>query len=389
MKVAWWLREDASLASLHLRSVVPARAIGGEIRTLEDGRCSADPGDTAIWSMPYSAEEVDEVARAKDRGVRVLVEIDGLVGTESTRRYMKQEAWKALGFKREAIPLIEKDFATINSPLLEAMRFADGLIVGSERLRGAYRDMNDNIHVLQSNIDPDDWPTDSPAKDPEVFRIGFAGSWSHIDDLPLVYDAFTWAAAQPGVEVLIIGDDPAETPSTTLVWRAYNRAREKVNAPRSEYDKEVWGLYRELEEHVRQWSAVGYRNVPWHNGAVQRYYRDLEQLDLGVCPISPVCAVGSAENGAHYRLDLKILEYAMAGALPVASRCPTFEGWEDLVPMTETRADFLEIVQWAVANRDEVRERAAAVREYVLAERTIERNLDAWRQALQLDPVAA
>jgi hypothetical protein len=74
----------------------------------------------------------------------------------------------------------------------------------------------------------------------------------------------------------------------------------------------------------------------------------------------------------------------MAEALPVVTRGPVYADWEGRVPMAETPADFLEIVQWAVAHRDEVRERAAAVREYMLRERTIAGNAWRWEQALGL-----
>lgn len=43
---------------------------------------------------------------------------------------------------------------------------------------------------------------------------------------------------------------------------------------------------------------------------------------------------------------------------------------------------FLERVQWCVEHRDEVRTTAAAARAHVLAKRTVEANIGAWRAAL-------
>ena len=51
-------------------------------------------------------------------------------------------------------------------------------------------------------------------------------------------------------------------------------------------------------------------------------------------------------------------------------------------PACATKADWLERVQWAVANQDEVRLTAAELRERVLEERSIHREAASWRAVL-------
>ncbi len=67
----------------------------------------------------------------------------------------------------------------------------------------------------------------------------------------------------------------------------------------------------------------------------------------------------------------------MAGALPVVSGATPYGGWRGRLPMADSPVGFVEQVKWAVGNRELVRELAAGVRELVLAERTVERNV--WR----------
>jgi hypothetical protein len=54
------------------------------------------------------------------------------------------------------------------------------------------------------------------------------------------------------------------------------------------------------------------------------------------------------------------------------------------VPFARSAADFVELVQWAVGNRHEVKRMAAEARDYVLSERTIEQSVGAWRAACEV-----
>jgi hypothetical protein len=66
----------------------------------------------------------------------------------------------------------------------------------------------------------------------------------------------------------------------------------------------------------------------------------------------------------------------------VLSDAKPYQGWRGLVPIARDASDFLEIVQWAVANQDQVRRSAAELRRRVLGERDIRNHLDRWREAV-------
>ena len=80
------------------------------------------------------------------------------------------------------------------------------------------------------------------------------------------------------------------------------------------------------------------------------------------------------------RSDLKALEFGMAGAYPVVSDTPPYETVD--VPKASTSKDFLRVVQELVEDKEGTRRRAREWREYVLKNRTVQANIDRWREAV-------
>ena len=73
----------------------------------------------------------------------------------------------------------------------------------------------------------------------------------------------------------------------------------------------------------------------------------------------------------------------MSAALPIVSDVPCYQHLEmPHVQRCKTPKDWLRAIQWCVANQDEVREQAQAVREWTLANRTVAGNIDQWETAL-------
>ena len=210
---------------------------------------------------------------------------------------------------------------------------AHGVIVTTPALAEQYAELNPNVYICRNSIDPDDWPRlEKP--DDGVFRIGWYASASHDRDQEVCRSAIAWAARQPGVQVVNIGLNPTG-------W----------NFPRVQ--------------------------IGWHDDFLE-LRRTLMALDVGIAPL-----IGTPT--AKYRSDVKALEYAMAGAMPVLQSMPPYADWPALpfafVPATKD--EWREALQWCVRNRDEVRERGMAAREYVLGERTMAHEIERWREALE------
>ncbi len=214
---------------------------------------------------------------------------------------------------------------------------ADGITVTTERLAKMYRPLNKNVYICPNQIDPADWP-DPVKPDDGIFRIGWFASASHRRDEAQIVRAMEWASRQPGVEVVLIG----------------------------------LGLHKS----GKPWYKFPFRHYPWSND-LGVYKQFLPQLDVGLAPVVPT-------PWAVCRSDLKALEYAMAQALPIVADVPPYDTLGDMPGVMHCKDPkaFLRAVQWTVANKDEARQLAKKAREYVLAERTVEANIDRWREAV-------
>ena len=83
------------------------------------------------------------------------------------------------------------------------------------------------------------------------------------------------------------------------------------------------------------------------------------------------------------RSDLKALEYAVSGVLPVLSAEPPYDDWRDQPALfAHTAKDFETQIRWCVRNQDEARRMAKEARSHVLNERLIEHKIHLWRNAI-------
>ena len=211
----------------------------------------------------------------------------------------------------------------------------DGLIVSTDNLANEYdaflskAGVDIPIYVCPNSVDPTDW--DVPRSESETLRIGYYGSPSHTRDFPLVKKALKWAARQPGVEVSMIGFAPAG------------------------------------------WSGA---KAPWDDDLFEGR-KNLGNIDVGIAPLTVnPWSVGKS--------DVKALEYAMAGVMPIVQDAEPYSPWKDMgwawCPKTE--ADWVDVIHDVVANRDLVPMLAAQAKQYVLDHRTIQKNIYAWQEAV-------
>jgi len=206
----------------------------------------------------------------------------------------------------------------------------DGIIVSTPYLADLYSTFNDNIFVCRNSIEPADWP-EYEKPDDGVFRIVFAGSAIHIFDYPMVKKALKWAQRQKDVEVTLMG----------------------FSRPPA-FDGEV---------------------VSWVD-SIDTYRVSLGKFDLGIAPL-----INNRWNRG--KSDIKAMEYAMMGAMPLPANVEAYRPWTDMGwPSPSTEDDWIEMIQYAVRNRDWVKEQAAVAKEYVLNERVIWKEVPRWREAI-------
>lgn len=206
--------------------------------------------------------------------------------------------------------------------------WVDGIIVTTPHLAKRYGKHNPNVYVCPNQIEPAHWP--EPLKSEEgLLRIGWFASPSHADDERLVKRALEWASQQPDVQILTMGFDPG------------------------------WTFPR--------------LHVPWTND--MGVYREFMSIvDIGLAPVIET-------PWAACRSDLKAIEYGISGAWPIVSDAIPYKTYEGPCSRARTPKDFLRALQEIVVKRDAIPDMQRAVREYVLAERTYEKNAWRWEEA--------
>lgn len=281
-------------------------------------------GNTAILQYPGDEGSALYAMASEAEGKRLIVEVDDNYVDHGDVLWMRRAGWARR----------IKDGVHSTAGHRWIVEHANGVIVSTRALADVYSNLNNNVWICRNSIDPSDWK--KPAKRDGVFRIGWYASGSHDRDSPLVRRALQWASRQPNVEVVNIGHDPG------------------------------WGFTR--------------RQVAW-TADFKRQRAELLRLDVGVSPLvmSPL---------AKYRSDLKALEYAMGGAMPILQSSEPYWEWEDksFAWICHTPKDWERAIKWAVKNQDVVRIKAERARRYVLRERTIATEVEKWRQAISATP---
>ena len=327
-RATWWT--GVTPGTTYWRCQIPARHLPGQCLRLtkpdiiehEDHYEFPWQRGVAIWQFVGSITRGTVAATMQHQGTPILMEVDDnyLVHPE---KHGVSSSW---------IEFMSTDGEDWNS--VQAHRkyteWFDGVICSTHWLADQYRKINPNVFVCPNSVDPADWP--EPEKpDDGILRIGFAGSTSHRMDANLIQRALKWASEQDNVEVVVMGDK----------------------------------FFRGFE----------YTHLPWTDD-LEAYRRSLSILDVGLCPLRDT-------EWSRAKSDIKAMEYAMAGAMSIVSPTEPYRPWWSRTMVAGGKRDWEAAVRWCVQNRDEVKQRAAAAKDYVLAERTIQKNIHRWEEALE------
>jgi hypothetical protein len=328
--LATWWRQD-SPGTYYWRCLIPARRLPGQVLVFKGSDLAENEGEivyprqqgTAIWQFPGNATTGTIMAGMQSDGIRVLIEVDDSylhAPDVGLHGGWQAELDRSGQTDRFSLPAHEK-----------LCRFADGIIVATPELEALYSQINPNVWVCPNQIEPDDWKASQAPAD-GVLRIGWGASHSHLVDAPLVRRALRWAADQPNVEVWVFG---------------------------------IGDVYK---------FPGSVKKVPWTDD--QDVYRaNLSRCDVMICPLIET-------KWSQYKSDLKAMEAAMSGAWPIVSTASPYKPWHDRTMSCTTAKDWEQAIRWAVRHRDEIPALAAEAKSYVVAERTIERNIGLWSEAV-------
>jgi len=321
---------QATAATQYLRCILPARhlpAIATDdlwFAADKDGKIhdSDIESESVVFQYPGDQSRAYGLVVLRHNGFKVWVDVDDDY-LHGEHRFMRRTGWER--------KIGESQFSQEGHRWI--VKHADGVFVTTEELAKRYRKVNKNVVVAPNCVDPLDWRVLEGARkqQDELVRVGWFASVSHHGDAKLVQRGMEWASQRDGVQVAVMGLDPRFT-----------------------------------FEHIR---------LPWTND-LSMYKLMLHSLDIGLCPITATIQ-GSA------RSDIKATEYAMAGAMPIVSDLSAYAEWKhgETCLRAKDGKDFYHHLKWALSHRDEAEQIAARAKEFVLAERNIEKKVGIWREA--------
>ena len=221
----------------------------------------------------------------------------------------------------------------------------DAIQVSSQGLADRLAPLAPRIQVVANQLPQ--LPPHRPRPATGPLRIGWGGSAGHFDDIAAIAPALvSWLERHENVRLEVMADPLFE----------------------SLFEQAPAGRFRFLAA-----------------GSLDHYFDWLSGLDIGLAPLLP-------SDYNHCRSDVKFLEYASRGVVPVLQRSPTYAGVRDgeTALLFSDTEELLTLLDGLVTDPERRQRLAAAAHGHVLAERRLEQHvpqqLAFYRQLLDQAP---
>mgnify|MGYP001568870009 CR=1 FL=1 len=283
-----------------------------------------DHTGVGIFQFPGDALRMVMVKEMEMQGIRTLIEVDDNYTVTTPHPH---SGWvKKIGDKGSSHSL---------EGHCKIVAESSGVIVSTPHLGSFYKQFGKPIYVCPNQIEPDDYPKLVKPDDGKI-RIGWFASGSHKGDAYLIERALRWAGKQDNVEVIVMGLYPD--------W---------------------WG------------DSIKFTHYPWSND-LSVYHALISNLDIGLAPVR-------GDPWSLSRSDLKALDYGIQDVCPIISNNAPYYMWtheENCLKATSPK-EFYYYVKRLIEHPEEAREISSRAKEYILKERTIERNVWRWQEAIE------
>jgi hypothetical protein len=329
---------QATPGTTYWRCYIPARYLDGQVIPIgpesvtenEDGTINLQHAEgTLVWQFLGDDGRSRIALQMQRQGWPTLMEVD-----DNYLRYAPPLYGKAGSWQKTHAEAMANGTGYSTEMHRKVVPLMDAIICATDTLANEYEKWNDRVFVCRNSIDPLDWEDFPERTNSEILRIGYYGSPSHMKDYPRAKKALKWAMKQPDVEVSFIGFTPPGWTGASRPWE------DQMFAARSH----------------------------------------LADIDVGIAPLT-------RNPWADGKSDVKALEYAMAGVMPIMEDAPPYSPWKDEAGwewMPKGEQGWVDAIHDLIDLRDEVPLMAAEAKAYVLANRTIEHELPAWREALDV-----
>jgi len=329
------------------RGAIPAKYLrrrGHNVQVFDAGEAPEAPDVMVLYRAHY-VEAVKLLAWCRRYGIRVVFDTDDaldLVPPENLN-------YRAV---QERIDLYEV--------LLQA---ADVVTTTTETLAAHLRNFNRNVVVVPNSVDPEEW-TVAPRRD--EIRVGWTGSPTHFTDLALALDAIR--ELQKKRDFLLVLQGICSEPTLDELFETL-----LIRHGRKFFDTPIGRAIKHFRDKLEGVRYEFHPNVPLEQHPAK--VCDLA-LDVGIAPL-----VDSPFN--HHKSCIKYYEYAMAGAVTLASHVLPYS---TEVPLTakNKRDTWKQKLEWILEQDRQSLWREQ--RDWVMANRNIETTVEQWERVLAGDP---
>ena len=304
------------------RIIAPTRALinSGRIQGLESERIYTPPElarispDALVLQRQVEAHQIDAIERHKRfNDVFCVFDIDDLVNNVPVKNVHKKHLPKDL-YKR----------------LRRAVSVCDRLVVSTEALAEAYKELSADVRVVPNFIEDARWgglqPRRRAGRKP---RVGWAGGVSHTGDLELI-------------------EGVVEALKDEVEWVFFGMCSERMRPHVHEFHGPV-----PLEQYAQRLAGLN--------------------LDLAIAPLEDV-----AFN--HSKSSLRLLEYGILGYPVVCSDLTPYRGDFPVTRVRNRFRDWVEAIRGHMADLDATAAQGDALRGHVRQHWLLENNLDRWLQ---------
>lgn len=332
------------------RGAIPAKYLsrrGHTVQILSGDPVAHQAPDVMIFYRAHFVEAVNMVGFCKKNGIRVVFDTDDAL---------------------DLVPRANVNYAALQPrlPVYDFMlRAADVVTTTTETLATYLRKWNRNVVVIPNSVDPEEW---QPAPRHEITRVGWTGSATHFEDLACALDAVREVQKKHAFTFVMqgISNHPTLDEFSQVL---------SVQWVKAQWATPLGKVVRRFLDKMSEIEYEFYPTVPVteHSQKVC----DLA-LDIGIAPL-----LDSPFN--HHKSCIKYYEYAMSGAITVASHVLPYS---TEVPITakNRRDSWKEKLEYAIAT-----DRAPllqAQRDWVLTHRNIEKNIEMWERVLSGETLA-
>jgi len=280
------------------------KELAGQHRTYTDAQAVFPQHEgTAVWVRP----NINQAALAlsmKQQGIRTVAETDDLYFSNPTQNFfMREQArenkWGEVGMESHA-----RSLASMGVNVFSTSRLRDRYFKEYRERFGKARAKQVEMHVCGNHLPRAAWPVVEPYDGP--VRVGFMGSPSHVWDVHLAFAAFV-AAKEHGCRTVTIGYAPSDPDEFVPDEVTVDDVTYQIRSEKSKAVKNAWAA---VVDDVIRWV----KPVDYHRAALP--------LDIGLCPMM----LNDFNMG---KSDVKAVEYAASGAVPVLQRMPPYTdtGW--------------------------------------------------------------